>query len=50
MAMTWLCMQVVKEMGMLKNSATCDLSDILPDEMEEQLKSAAQVPQSVEHV
>jgi len=40
--------KVVKEMGMLKNSATCDLSDILPDEMEEQLKSAAQVSMGTE--
>merc|ERR1711935_624673 len=40
--------KVVKEMGMLKNAATTDLSDILPDEIEEQLKSAAQVSMGTE--
>merc|ERR1712216_504691 len=40
--------KVVKEMGMIKNAATTDLSDILPDEIEEQLKSAAQVSMGTE--
>merc|ERR1711977_377370 len=40
--------KVVKEMGMLKNAASCDLSDVLPDEMEEELKSAAQVSMGTE--
>merc|ERR1711998_619659 len=40
--------KVVKEMGMLKNAATCDLSDILPEEMEESLKTAAQVSMGTE--
>merc|ERR1711871_552986 len=40
--------KVVKEMGMLKNAATADLSDILPEDLEENLKSAAQVSMGTE--
>merc|ERR1711871_204135 len=40
--------KVVKTMGMLKNAAECDLSDILPEDMEESLKSAAQVSMGTE--
>merc|ERR1712216_361843 len=40
--------KVVNEMGMIKNAATCDLSDVLPEEIEEQLKSAAQVSMGTE--
>jgi len=43
--------KVVKEMGMLKNAASSDLSDILPEDIEENLKQAAQVrhPPSTVH-
>jgi len=40
--------KVVKEMGMLKNCATTDLSDVLPEDLEESLKSAAQVSMGTE--
>merc|ERR1711939_721893 len=35
-------------MGMVKNAAECDLSDVLPEDMEESLKSAAQVSMGTE--
>merc|ERR1711977_428161 len=40
--------KVVKELGMLKNAATCDLSDVLPEDIEEELKNAAQVSMGTE--
>merc|ERR1711934_1045214 len=40
--------KVIKEMGMVKNAATTDLSDVLPEDMEEELKSAAQVSMGTE--
>jgi len=40
--------KVVKTMGMLKNAAECDLSDVLPEDIEESLKSAAQVSMGTE--
>merc|ERR1711981_1038446 len=40
--------KVVNEMGMIKNAATCDLSDVLPEDIEENLKSAAQVSMGTE--
>ena len=40
--------QVVNEMGMIKNAAKTDLSDILPQEMETDLKNAAQVSMGTE--
>jgi len=40
--------KVVKEMGMIKNAATCDLSDVLPEDIEADLKQAAQVSMGTE--
>jgi len=40
--------KVVLEMGMVKNAATVDLSDILPEDIEADLKSAAQVSMGTE--
>merc|ERR1711907_725469 len=40
--------KVIKEMGMVKNAATTDLSDVLPEDMEEELKSAAHVSMGTE--
>merc|ERR1712010_105155 len=40
--------KVIKKMGMVKNAATTDLSDVLPEDMEEELKSAAQVSMGTE--
>merc|ERR1719267_325297 len=35
-------------MGMIKNAATCDLSDVLPEDVEADLKQAAQVSMGTE--
>merc|ERR1712072_242029 len=40
--------KVIREMGMVKNAANTDLSDVLPEDMEEELKSAAQVSMGTE--
>merc|ERR1712216_13062 len=40
--------KVVNEMGMIKNAATCDLSDVLPEDIEADLKQAAQVSMGTE--
>ena len=40
--------KVVKKMGMRSNCAECDLSDILPEDLDSQLKQAAEISMGTE--
>merc|ERR1712055_477640 len=43
-----LYIRTVKHMGMRINAAGCDLSDILPEDLEEQVKEAAEISMGTE--